>query len=244
MGRDARPVLVPGRAAMLERDARRSARRSFLTTNDQRARGMGKEGAARSTRTVRRIHRRLEAIGAYRVEWVKRSGAARRPGELDCLRVVPLSDKPLSRRELERRLSELHGPRAAGWAETRFQVGVASCWAWVRRCERCVRPCVRPRCAELGQQEERPPGVLLVAAQADQLPPTSSVDGDPAAPGPPFGGGRISDEEAEAAKRRFRELKRSLRWGPEFSARPAQPNPDHVWRRPRREDSDARCNEM
>lgn len=59
----------------------------FRTTNGQRATQMDADGRTRSVRTVQRLHRELEAMGVVTVRHVRRSGAARRPGELDCLAI-------------------------------------------------------------------------------------------------------------------------------------------------------------
>ena len=79
--------------------------RRFRTTNRQRAQAALSAGRWRvlrpregtiaedpssplGARTMRRIHRDLEAMGLVRVKWVVKSGPARRPGQLDCLEVV------------------------------------------------------------------------------------------------------------------------------------------------------------
>jgi hypothetical protein len=66
----------------------RSRSGAIRTSNGQRAQQYAKDGRARSTRTVRRCHRDLEAMGMIVVRHVVKSGPARRPGELDCLAIA------------------------------------------------------------------------------------------------------------------------------------------------------------
>lgn len=66
----------------------RTGSRSFRSTNGQRCAQLAADGRIRGRRTVQRVHRDLEAMGVARISHIRRSGAARRPGELDCLSIV------------------------------------------------------------------------------------------------------------------------------------------------------------
>lgn len=61
---------------------------TFYATNPQRAEGLELRGRKRCDRTIRRHHRRLEAMGLLAARWDRRSGAARRPGEMDRLEIT------------------------------------------------------------------------------------------------------------------------------------------------------------
>lgn len=62
----------------------------YETTNAQTCKAMAARDRPRCRRTVQRLRRRLAAMGVMDFHHVKRSGAERRPGELDSLRVVLL----------------------------------------------------------------------------------------------------------------------------------------------------------
>jgi len=89
----------------------RGGRVSQRTTNGQRAAGMAAAGRPRCERMMQRVHRDLEAMGVLRVRHVRKSGAARRRGELDCLRLcsAPIGVVALrSCRGVARRCCNLH----------------------------------------------------------------------------------------------------------------------------------------
>jgi hypothetical protein len=71
----------------LQRRAR-ACKGAFNTTNKEGEARMKNAGREREERTIRRLHRELEAMGLAQATHIKRSGAARRPGELDYLRIA------------------------------------------------------------------------------------------------------------------------------------------------------------
>lgn len=60
----------------------------YRTTNNEIAAALERDGRPRSRRTIQRHHGSSKrGTKTLAVEWIRKSGAARRPGELDCLEI-------------------------------------------------------------------------------------------------------------------------------------------------------------
>lgn len=72
---------------LVELTSYRAQGQDHETTNAQRAQALDKRGRPRCARTVQRLRKRLVAMGLVSYRHVRRSGAARVPGQMDSLRV-------------------------------------------------------------------------------------------------------------------------------------------------------------
>jgi len=224
----------------VERKARRCTRHygaEFRSTNDQRLAALAKDGCKRQRRTMQRIHRDLEAMDiGIAVGHIKRSGAARRPGELDCLGVAARPPQ-LSYRQFRaaylnfcraqgRFLEGSRAPRAA------FERALHCRWLAYKGICRRIRGIVGARQSRLRSCCDTPRSAGLRGSPSGSnpstptalIPPASPARNGPAPPGldaPPCGGERLSGEEEEAALERFRELKRQMGFGRRATSGPA-----------------------